>query len=103
MTKEESIDIFQTSINIAASLFIVVIGTVVLAIVIIYLTDITQTKQALRKNYPVVSHFRYFFEKLGGFFRQYFFSMDREEMPFNRAQRSWVYRAAKDIDLLYLR
>jgi glutamate synthase domain-containing protein 2 len=24
--------------------------------------------------------------------------MDREEMPFNRAQRSWVYRAAKDIE-----
>lgn len=96
--KEESIDIVQSSINIAASLFIVVIGTAALAIVIVYLLDITQTKQALRKNYPVVSHFRYFFEKLGGFFRQYFFSMDREEMPFNRAQRSWVYRAAKDID-----
>lgn len=96
--KEESINIVQSSINIAASLFIVVIGTVALAIVIVYLLDITQTKQALRKNYPVVSHFRYFFEKLGGFFRQYFFSMDREEMPFNRAQRSWVYRAAKDID-----
>ncbi|MBT8117721.1 MAG: FMN-binding glutamate synthase family protein, partial [Gammaproteobacteria bacterium] len=25
-------------------------------------------------------------------------AMDREEMPFNRAQRSWVYRAAKNID-----
>ncbi len=24
--------------------------------------------------------------------------MDREELPFNRAQRSWVYRAAKDLD-----
>ncbi|MEE9142437.1 MAG: FMN-binding glutamate synthase family protein, partial [Gammaproteobacteria bacterium] len=35
---------------------------------------------------------------MGGFFRQYFFSQDREEMPFNRAQRSWVYRAAKGID-----
>jgi glutamate synthase domain-containing protein 2 len=32
------------------------------------------------------------------FFRQYFFAMDREEMPFNRAQRSWVYRASKDLD-----
>ena len=32
------------------------------------------------------------------FFRQYFFSQDREEMPFNRAQRSWVYRAAKNVD-----
>ena len=33
-----------------------------------------------------------------GIFRQYLFSQDREELPFNRAQRSWVYRAAKNID-----
>ncbi|MEW8585754.1 MAG: FMN-binding glutamate synthase family protein, partial [Candidatus Thiodiazotropha sp.] len=38
----------------------------------------------------------YFFEHLGEFFRQYFFAMDREEMPFNRAERSWAYRAAKN-------
>jgi hypothetical protein len=35
---------------------------------------------------------------MGEFFRQYFFAMNREELPFNRAQRSWAYRAAKDID-----
>jgi glutamate synthase domain-containing protein 2 len=46
----------------------------------------------------VIGRFRYFFEHLGEFFRQYFFALDREELPFNRAQRSWVYRAAKDID-----
>jgi glutamate synthase domain-containing protein 2 len=38
------------------------------------------------------------FEKLGEYFRQYFFAQDREEMPFNRAHRSWVYRAAKNED-----
>ena len=64
----------------------------------VYISDITQTKQAIRRNYPVISHFRYYFEHIGTFFRQYFFTMDREEMPFNRAQRSWVYRAAKDIE-----
>jgi glutamate synthase domain-containing protein 2 len=35
---------------------------------------------------------------MGEFFRQYFFALDREELPFNRAQRSWVYRAAKGVD-----
>lgn len=70
----------------------------VLYIIILYFIDITQTKQAIRRNYPVVGRFRYFFEHMGEFFRQYFFSMDREEMPFNRAQRSWVYRAAKDLN-----
>ena len=35
---------------------------------------------------------------LGEFFRQYFFAMDREEMPFNRTERQWAYRAAKGED-----
>ncbi|MEE9575067.1 MAG: FMN-binding glutamate synthase family protein [Gammaproteobacteria bacterium] len=81
-----------------AVLFVIVVGFVVLAIIIIYILDVTQTKSAIKRNYPVVGHFRYFFEHIGEFFRQYFFAMDREEMPFNRAQRSWAYRAAKNID-----
>lgn len=81
-----------------AALFIFFIGLSVLAVIIIFLLDISQTKQAIRRNYPVVGHFRYFFETLGKFFRQYFFAMDREELPFNRAERSWIYRAAKNID-----
>jgi hypothetical protein len=52
----------------------------------------------VRRNYPVIGRFRYCFEHLGEFFRQYFFAMDREELPFNRAQRSWCYRAAKNVD-----
>jgi len=63
-----------------------------------YIVDISQTHSAIRRNFPVIGRFRYFFENLGEYFRQYFFAQDREEMPFNRAQRSWVYRAAKGID-----
>jgi glutamate synthase domain-containing protein 2 len=74
------------------------IGVGILSIAIIYIIDITQTEQTIRRNYPVVGRFRYFFEHLGEFFRQYFFSMDREELPFNRADRSWVYRASKKVD-----
>lgn len=85
-------------LEIMAALFIFLVGLVFIAVVIIYIMDVTQTKQAIRRNYPVVGHFRYYFEHLGEFFRQYFFSMDREEMPFNRAQRSWAYRAAKNLD-----
>ncbi len=57
-----------------------------------------QTKHAIRRNFPVIGRFRYLFERLGEFFRQYFFAMDREELPFNRAERSWVYRASKHVD-----
>ncbi len=74
------------------------LGVGVLSILYMYVADSRQTKHAIRRNFPVIGRFRYFFEHLGEFFRQYFFAMDREEMPFNRAKRSWVYRAAKDVD-----
>ncbi len=77
-------------------LFMLAVG--VLCIAYMYVVDSRQTKHAIRRNFPVVGRFRYFFEHLGEFFRQYFFAMDREEMPFNRAKRSWVYRAAKNVD-----
>ena len=48
------------------------------------------------RNYPVVGRLRYFFEEIGEYFRQYFFAGDRDEMPFNRATRGWVYRLAKN-------
>ena len=75
-----------------------VIGVGILCVFVVYLIDVTQTKQTIRRNYPVVGRFRYFFEHIGEFFRQYFFAMDREELPFNRAERSWAYRAAKKVD-----
>ena len=82
----------------AVVLFVFLLGLAALYIVILYIIDRTQTEQTVRRNYPVIGRFRYLFEHLGEFFRQYFFALDREEMPFNRAQRSWVYRAAKNID-----
>lgn len=85
-------------VDILSALFIMGIGCVALAIVALYVIDSTQTKHAVRRNYPVIGRFRYIFEALGEYFRQYFFAMDREELPFNRAQRAWVYRAAKGVD-----
>ena len=73
-------------------------GIFVIAILWLYTFDKLQTKQAIRHNFPVIGRLRYIFEHWGVFFRQYFFSHDREEMPFNRAQRTWVYRAGKNID-----
>jgi len=74
-------------LEITAVLFIFAFGILTLTIIVLYIIDKS-----------VIGRFRYFFEELGEFFRQYFFAMDREEMPFNRAERSWVYRAAKNID-----
>jgi glutamate synthase domain-containing protein 2 len=86
------------AVQILSAFLVLVLGVGLLVVIVMYFVDITQTSSAIRRNFPVIGRFRYFFEKLGEYFRQYFFAMDREEMPFNRAQRSWVYRAAKDID-----
>jgi glutamate synthase domain-containing protein 2 len=81
-----------------SAFFIFLLALGIFAIIYMYIVDRTQNKHAIRRNYPVIGRFRYIFEKQGEFFRQYFFAMDREELPFNRAERSWVYRAAKNVD-----
>lgn len=75
--------------------FVFAIGIAALLAVIFFFIDLLQTKDAVRRNYPLVGRFRHLFSSLGEFFRQYFFAMDREEMPFNRAEREWVERASK--------
>lgn len=87
-------------VGILAEIFIFAVGLVIVAVVVMYIIDVTQTSHAIRRNFPVIGRFRYLFEQMGEFFRQYFFALDREEMPFNRAERSWVYRAAKGEDTM---
>jgi glutamate synthase domain-containing protein 2 len=81
-----------------STLFVFIVGLVAAALIILFVIDITQSRDAIRRNYPVIGRLRYVFTGLGEFFRQYFFAMDREEMPFNRAERNWVERAANGKD-----
>ena len=83
------------TLAILTQVFILMLGVGVLLAAIIFVVDISQTRDAVRRNYPVVGRFRGLFTTLGEFFRQYFFAMDREELPFNRAEREWVYRSSK--------
>ncbi len=76
----------------------VMLVAVLVVLVAVYIYDRVQTKHAVLRNFPIIGHFRYGSEFLGDFFRQYFFSNEREELPFDRASRSWVYRASKNID-----
>ncbi|MCE3000732.1 MAG: FMN-binding glutamate synthase family protein [Betaproteobacteria bacterium] len=80
------------SYGIGTVLGLLLIGGVIVLII----HDVTQKKHTVLRNYPVIGRLRFFFENLGEYFRQYFFLNDREEMPFNRATRSWVYREAKN-------
>jgi glutamate synthase domain-containing protein 2 len=68
---------------------------VVLVALVVFVLDRLQTEDAIRRNYPLIGRFRHLFSTLGEFFRQYFFAMDREELPYNRAQREWVKRAGE--------
>ena len=92
------LDLLDGVLDAAMMLLALAIVVALIAVVVLYVIDVTQNSQAIRKNYPVIGRLRYVFEHLGVFFRQYFFAMDREELPFNRAQRAWVARAAKKLD-----
>ncbi len=54
-----------------------------------------QKKHTISHNYPIVGHLRYFLESIGPEMRQYFVANNREELPFNRIERSWIYASAK--------
>ena len=98
MEMAESIAFARDALEILVLLFVFALGCALAAVIVMYVIDVTQSKHSIRRNFPVIGRFRYLFEHLGEFFRQYFFALDREEMPFNRAERSWVYRAAKGVD-----
>ena len=85
----------MTGLEVLTTLFIFLAGLSVLVIAAMFIVDVTQSRDAIRHNYPVVGRFRELFTRLGEFFRQYFFALDREEMPFNRAERDWIYKSAK--------
>lgn len=60
------------------------------------LRDVTQTKQSIRRNYPILAHIRFFLEEIRPEIRQYFLEDDQEETPFSRAKRSIAYQRAKN-------
>src|SRR5580704_6049339 len=85
-------------VEMFAALFLLLLALLVVVLLATWVADRNQTGNAVLRNFPVIGHFSYGFPKLGEFFRQYLYSSDREELPFNRAERVWVYRAAKDVE-----
>ncbi|MCW0456149.1 FMN-binding glutamate synthase family protein [Xanthomonas sacchari] len=73
--------------GVAAFAVLAVLGTV----------DLLQTRSTLRRNYPILAHFRYGLESVGPEMRQYFLQSDIEEAPFSRQQRALVYQRAKNV------
>jgi len=67
-----------------------------LVIIIVALYDIFNKKHIILRNFPVVGHIRYFLEGIGPELRQYIVANNREELPFNRIERGWIYASAKN-------
>jgi len=57
--------------------------------------DLLQTRSTLRRNYPLLAHFRYGLEAIGPEMRQYFIESDTAEVPFSRQERALVYQRSK--------
>jgi glutamate synthase domain-containing protein 2 len=60
--------------------------------------DLLQPSHTLRRLYPLSAHLRWLFEWLRPYMREYLLDSDSEGRPFSHAQRSLVYRRAKDIE-----
>ena len=60
--------------------------------------DLLQTRSTLRRNYPLLAHFRYSLESIGPELRQYFFQSDTMEVPYSRQQRALIYQRSKSIN-----
>ena len=57
--------------------------------------DLLQRQHAILRNFPVVGHLRYLLESVGPELRQYIVTDNRQERPFDRDQRRWIYTSSK--------
>ncbi len=75
--------------------WILVLALIVVVLVWMVIVDLSQTKHAVRRNYPLIGRLRYLLERIGPELRQYIVTDNDEERPFSRDQRRWVYATAK--------
>ncbi len=72
----------------------VIVG-IAAALLLLALYDLLQRRHALLRAYPVLGRARFALEKVGPELRQYWFSGDKSERPFDRTERNWIYESAK--------
>ena len=69
---------------------------ILIVLALVAIRDIfIQKKHTISHNFPIVGHLRYLLESIGPEMRQYFVANNREELPFNRIERGWIYASAK--------
>lgn len=74
---------------------------VIVPVVLRGLADVFQTRQAVRRNFPLIGHGRYLLEQIRPEINQYFVESNSDGRPFSRNDRSVVYQRAKgELDTL---
>lgn len=73
------------------------IPTLLFVLYAVGIYNMTQTKHAILRNFPVLGYFRYFFESISPEMQQYFIERETDGKPFPRHQRSAAYRRAKNL------
>ncbi len=76
-------------------IFHIVLFLLPLVLLIMFIQDINNKAQTIKHNFPVIGRLRYLLESIGPELRQYIVANNREELPFNRSQRSWIYASSK--------
>ncbi len=65
------------------------------------IADMVQTRQAIKRNFPLVGHARYLLEMIRPEINQYFIESNSDGKPFSRNDRSLIYQRAKgELDTL---
>jgi glutamate synthase domain-containing protein 2 len=65
------------------------------ALVLLTVYDLVQREHTILRNFPLIGHLRYLLESVGPELRQYIVTDNRQERPFDRNQRRWIYSSAK--------
>lgn len=79
-------------------LIIYIFGGVLALLVVIAIIDRNQGGNAIRSNFPIFGNLRNVFIAFGPPVRQYLIASNREELPFNRSQRNWIYNSSKGVN-----
>ncbi len=72
-------------------------GWILIFLAVVAIRDIFFNKRhTISHNFPLIGHIRYMLEGIGPELRQYIVANNREELPFNRIERGWIYASAKN-------
>ena len=84
---------YFNTIHLTTIIILVLVGLIVL-----FIWNVFQKKNTILRCFPIIGYIPFLAEGLGYYLRTYFYVRDREELPFNRAERAWVDEAARNVD-----